>query len=231
MLIGDGAAADAKRRLIERAGARIIGEAEAGARFAFVAGIDPPEPVHARLKARDLLVNVADRPELCDFTIPAIVDRDPVIVAVGTGGASAGLAAVLRQRLEALLPASLGRVAVALKHARLKAGKDGWRERLGVLLAPGGPLDPMVDHPEPAVALDGSPAQAGRRECVTITSSDPDELTLRAARLLAQAERIYHAPDMPAAILDRARADAQRIVGSPPALLPPGLSLELIWTA
>ena len=47
----------------------------------------PTHALAAELKARGLLVNVVDRPEICDFTTPAIVDRTPVLVAVGTGGA------------------------------------------------------------------------------------------------------------------------------------------------
>ena len=46
---------------------------------------------------------------------------------------------------------------------------------------------------------------------VLLRSRDPDDLTLREARALAQADRLFHAPDVPAAILDRARADAARI--------------------
>ena len=95
----------------------MVGEDDRDARLAFVA-LDEPEAAAARLKARGVLVNVIDRPELCDFTVPSVLDRDPVLVAVGTGGASAGLAKQLRLRLEALLPADLGKLAEALHAAR-----------------------------------------------------------------------------------------------------------------
>ncbi|MET0270170.1 MAG: NAD(P)-dependent oxidoreductase, partial [Sphingomonas sp.] len=106
ILLGEGEVAAAKRRLLERAGARLVGEAEQAA-LAIVAIEDEAaaQAAVARLKARGILVNAVDRPALCEFTLPAIVDRDPVLIAIGTGGASAGLAAGLRQRLEGLLPA------------------------------------------------------------------------------------------------------------------------------
>ena len=71
-----------------------------------------------RARGAGLLVNVVDKPALCDFTTPSIIDRAPVIVAVGTGGASAGLAKALRLRLERLLPQGLGALAEALYAAR-----------------------------------------------------------------------------------------------------------------
>jgi uroporphyrin-III C-methyltransferase/precorrin-2 dehydrogenase/sirohydrochlorin ferrochelatase len=119
ILIGEGDAADAKRRLLERAGAVVVDEAALAA-LAIVAVEDnvEAEAAVARLKARGILVNAVDRVALCDFTLPAIVDRDPVLIAIGTGGASAGLAKALRQRLEAMLPASLGALALALLEAR-----------------------------------------------------------------------------------------------------------------
>jgi uroporphyrin-III C-methyltransferase / precorrin-2 dehydrogenase / sirohydrochlorin ferrochelatase len=117
ILIGEGEGADAKRRLLERACARIVGEGDAEARLAIVV-LPEPEAAVARLQARGVLVNAVDRPDLCDFTLPAIVDRHPVLIAIGTGGASAGLAAALRQRLETMLPVSLGNLASALGKAR-----------------------------------------------------------------------------------------------------------------
>src|SRR5690606_40225352 len=99
ILIGTGEMADAKRRLYERAGAVITDEEQADAALAVVAlehdDDDEAEDASKRLKKRNILVNVVDRPELCDFTTPAIVDRDPVLIAIGTGGASAGLAKAL----------------------------------------------------------------------------------------------------------------------------------------
>ena len=68
-----------------------------------IVAADEPDAIVARLKERGILVNAVDRADLCDFTLPAIVDRDPVLVAIGTGGASAGLAKALRQRLELML--------------------------------------------------------------------------------------------------------------------------------
>ena len=232
ILIGEGPAADAKARLLERAGARIVGEDEAQAKLAIVANGD--EAAVARLKARGLLVNAVDRPDLCDFTLPAIIDRDPVLIAIGTGGASAGLAAALRQRLEPLLPAGLGKVAEALHAARdtLRArfpDMDVRRRTIGALLAAGGPLDPLAEHDNPADAIAQAQAAPGRVERLGLSSADPELLTLRDARLLGLADRLYIEGEVPQPILDRARADALRIGGAPPRVPAPGLSLHLIW--
>ncbi|MBC9034463.1 siroheme synthase [Sphingomonas sp. JC676] len=215
ILIGKGEAAEAKRRLLERAGAMIVGE-EAEAALAIVA-LDEPEETVARLRARGVLVNAADRPDLCDFTLPAIIDRDPVVVAVGTGGASAGFAAALRQRLETVLPQGLGPLALDLEShkAALRARWPDPAERrrmLGVGLA--GPLDPLAERRTGEVgdwiASSGdAPPQALVH--LLLPSPDPDDLTLRQARLLAQADRVFHLGDVPEAILNRARADAPRI--------------------
>lgn len=221
VLVGEGPMADAKRRLIERAGARCCGEAEAHhARLAFVALAEPREAEAAarRLRARGLLVNVADRPDLCDFTLPSILDRDPVLVAIGTGGASAGLAKQLRLRLERLLPASLGMLAAALRDAR-GAMRDRWpdaderRRAIDAALADSGPLDPLREYDEGAVAgWIAADVAIAPGTCVDIplTSDDPDDLTLRQARLLGEADTVLHDPGIAPAILARARADAVR---------------------
>lgn len=223
ILLGEGEAADAKRRLLERAGAVVAGE-EADARLAVVAIAREAEALAAvdRLKRRGMLVNAVDRPDLCDFTLPAIVDRAPVLVAVGTGGVSAGLAAALRQRLEALVPADLGGRARKLFAARegLRARfPDGAERRraLGAAMAAGGPLDPLGDGEGAERWLADPEAPAPAVAHIQLRSPDPDDLTLREARALANADRVHHRADVPAAVLARARADAERAPFDAPA--------------
>ena len=219
VVVGDGAMAAAKCRLIERAGGVCCTESEAGAvRLAFVAlenGVDAAAAA-ARLKARGLLVNVADRPELCDFTLPSILERGEVLVAVSTGGASAGLAKHLRLRLEGLLPASLGALAAALKGARA-AMRGRWpeakerRRAIDDALSERGVLDPFAPGNADRVAAwlaDSPRPEASQRVEITLVSGDPDDLTLGQARLLGMADVVIHDPEVPPAILARLRADA-----------------------
>lgn len=221
VVVGEGQMGEAKRRLVERAGGMPCSEAEAHlARLAFVALDDEreAEAVALRLKRRGLLVNVADRPELCDFTLPSILDREPVLVAVSTSGASAGLAKQLRLRLERLLPQSLGTLAQALSDAR-DAMRERWpdgaerRRAVDSALQEEGILDPF-DPQSPDRIADWLASAAGptapARYVFSLASGDPEDLTLRQARLLGEADMILHDADVPAAILARARADAAR---------------------
>ena len=243
----------------------MVGE-DAAASLAIVAIDDEDEALAAvaRLKARGILVNAVDRSALCDFTLPAIVDRAPVLIAIGTSGVSAGLAAALRQRLEALVPADLGNLALALQSAR-GALRTRWpdmaerRRALATAMGAGGLLDPFspthdVDawlaqstpgsppwkggagggsaadmrvDPQPTYPPPTPPSQGGEQVAIRLTSTDPDDLTLRQARALANADRVYHRADVPAAILDRARADAARLCAAMPGDPGSGLSVYI----
>lgn len=237
LLVGDGEAAVAKRRLIERAGGVCVAEGSDAITLAFVAVEDAVKAagIAARLKATGLLVNVVDQPALCDFTTPAIIDRDPVLIAIGTGGASAGLAKALRQRLEALLPQNLGSLATGLSAMR-DSIRQKWpdnvarRKAIDDALSEAGILDPLSDIDKPAIdhwlSRTDSKRPGGVVE-LSLTSAEPDDLTLRQARLLGQADHIFYGPDVPRAIVDRARADATRNEGAVPEPPPPGLVLSL----
>ncbi|QTD55262.1 precorrin-2 dehydrogenase/sirohydrochlorin ferrochelatase family protein [Parasphingorhabdus cellanae] len=220
ILLGSGEMADAKRRLYERAGAVLTDDEQAQAALAVVAIEDDDEAAAAvkRLKARGLLVNAVDRSALCDYTTPAIIDRDPVLIAIGTGGASAGLAKAIRQRLEQMLPARLGQLAKGLFTARGQI-KQRWpdgsdrRRAIDAALNPGGTLDPFADQDADAIDAWLNDPEAGNQTGVvevTLHSADPDDLTIKQARLLGQADAIYAEKNTPDAVLIRARADAER---------------------
>ena len=241
LILGDGEAADAKRKLVERSGAVVsdnIAEAKAtGARLAFVAVEDDNEAQElvAELRSEGWLVNSPDRPQLCDFTIPSILDRDPVLIAVGTGGASAGLAKHLRLRLERILPRKLGDLAKALYTAResLRARFPDGSERRRALddaLREGGVLDPFVEQGDGAVSewLDeaSQPTESEHAE-LQLVSDDPEDLTLRQARLLGEADTIVLADNIPDTILARARADAVYVSGEEAAQTRKGITLTI----
>jgi uroporphyrin-III C-methyltransferase/precorrin-2 dehydrogenase/sirohydrochlorin ferrochelatase len=220
IVVGEGEAAAAKRRLIERAGGIPAGES-ADARLAFVACEEraEAETAAARLRERGILVNVADRPELCDFTLPSLLERGPVVIAVSTGGASAGLAKAIRLRLERLLPASLGPLAEALAAARERM-RARWpdagqrRRALDAALDEGGALDPFQETAPDALPMwldsNADPHTSSQVEIV-LRSDDPDDLTLREARWLGVADVVVAERGVPPAIFARARADAARL--------------------
>lgn len=233
IVVGTGPAAEAKRRLVERAGGIVADEGDQAARLAFVA-LDEPEYTVGALRNRGVLVNTVDRPDLCDFTVPSVLDRDPLLVAVGSDGVSAGLAKHVRLRLEGLLPAGLGKLANAL-HALRPALRERWRDpgarrrALDDALSAGGPLDPLSEAPDTRVAgwMAGAPEPAPRRATILLGSDDPDDLTLRQARLLGAADVVVFDARVADAILARARADAVRVPGPAVDPLPSGLVIEL----
>lgn len=175
-------------------------------------------------RARCIPVNVVDQPALCSFTMPSIIDRSPIMVAVSSGGASPVLARLLRARLETLIPASYGRLGALVQkfRDRVKARFKTIDERRtfweNVLQ---GPIAEMMysGREQAAHAALEQAVQSGlgvtpeRGEVALIGAGpgDPDLLTFRALRLLQQADVIVYDRLVSKEILDLARRDAQRI--------------------
>jgi uroporphyrin-III C-methyltransferase/precorrin-2 dehydrogenase/sirohydrochlorin ferrochelatase len=189
------------------------------------AGREIDERVAARARALNVPVNVVDRPDLSTFIFPAVVDRGDVVVAIGTGGASPVLARRLRERIEAMLPARIGALAVLTNRYREKVAVLRARgisaRRFWEWVIDGGIatrfLTGRVQDAEQALARaienpDASFAeQAGVVHLVGAGPGDPDLLTLRALHVLQSADVIFYDDLVGANILDRARRDADRI--------------------
>jgi uroporphyrin-III C-methyltransferase/precorrin-2 dehydrogenase/sirohydrochlorin ferrochelatase len=180
--------------------------------------------IHLLASDANLPVNVVDCPELCSFIVPSVVDRSPVVVAISSGGAAPVLARLLRARLEALLPHTLGRLARAAagfrKQVKQRLRDAGARRRfwenvfadsMTERLASAG--DAERQHAL-ATTLDAVATGAAPRGMVYLVGAGPgapDLLTLRALRLMQQADVVLHDKLVPAAILDLVRRDAERI--------------------
>lgn len=92
----------------------------AGAAIVFAASDDPKLDlaVAAAAKAQGIPVNVVDAPRASSFIVPAIVERDPVVVAIGTEGAAPILAREIKSTIEAWLPARIGQIAQRVRALR-----------------------------------------------------------------------------------------------------------------
>lgn len=232
-IAGDGDAAEAKARLFEGSPARLLRlsgavaldpAAYAGAALAFVAGGDDAfqRGACAAARAAGTPVNVVDRPELCDFTTPAVIDRGEVVAAIGSGGAAPLLVSMLRTDIEASVPEGAGRVA-----ALLRTLQDEVRAALPDLAARRGFLRAALAGPAAAAAMAGDmdtaqrllretlAAYGGGRPRGRVSILDHvgpiDLISLRAARRLAQADVLALGDGGLGEIAALARRDARRL--------------------
>jgi uroporphyrin-III C-methyltransferase/precorrin-2 dehydrogenase/sirohydrochlorin ferrochelatase len=174
--------------------------------------------------AQNIFVNVVDSPELCSFTMPSIIDRSPIMVAVSSGGASPVLARLLRARLETLIPASYGRLAALVKtfretvKQRFKTSVE--RRRFWENILQGPIAEMMFSGQEKQARLslekaidEGSERISSEGEVYLVGAGpgDPDLVTFRALRLLQQADVIVYDRLVSKEILELARRDAEQI--------------------
>lgn len=232
VIAGSGEGADNKARLFEGSPATIIRLDDHAAFLpgsyvgAVLAFVSSPDEVFVQAaanaaRAARVLVNVVDRPALCDFNTPAVIDRGQVVAAVGTGGAAPVLATLLRNDIETQVPEGAGRVA-----AMLSRFQDEVRKALPVLHERRSFLRDAATGDAAQAAMAGDMETAGKllREALAGGVSAPragrvrfisgrgpvDLLTLRAVRALGAADVLVADPGTDPQVLALARRDVER---------------------
>jgi len=193
-----------------------------------IAATDDPSlnrEIYRLAGAKNIPVNAVDDPEHCSFVMPAIVDRSPLMVAISSGGKAPVLARHLRAKLEALLPASLGRLAGLAGRWRLEVKRRlaslSQRRRFWEAVLTGGVASRMSAGREEeserllAQELDrfamGQPTPRGEVYLVGAGPGDPELLTMKALRLLQQADVVLYDRLVSPEVLDLSRRDADKI--------------------
>lgn len=198
------------------------------ATIAFSAEDDLHEVVSAAARARGIPVNAVDDAALSTFITPSIVDRDPVVVAIGTEGTAPVLGMGLRGKIEALLPQALGKLATAASglrdHVAERVPQGNRRRSFWQRYFFGSIRDSFLagdaktySNELEAALIDDSSPSVGRVSLVGAGPGDPELLTLKAQRKLLEADVIVHDRLIGPGILELARRDAVRIpVGKKP---------------
>jgi uroporphyrin-III C-methyltransferase/precorrin-2 dehydrogenase/sirohydrochlorin ferrochelatase len=171
---------------------------------------------------KNIPVNVVDTPSLCNFIIPSILDRSPLMVAFSTGGSSPVLARMLRGKLETLVPQAYGRLAnfcgrfrdaVKARFTNSNQRRIFWEDVLEGAIA-----EKVLAGDEAAaetilleILANQKITQTGEVYLVGGGPGDPDLLTFRALRLMQKADVVVYDNLVSKPVLDMARLDAQRI--------------------
>lgn len=232
LLVGNGDSAQRKRFLLERAGADIVSVSESAfdesllqdAALVIVASDDAvlAASISASAKSKNIPINVVDKPALCTFIFPAIVERGAVTVAVSSNGTAPVLTRLLRARIEALLPSSLGELAQQVGSFRQKVSQkisdakqrlrfwDGLLQRYLISTSSGELSQQAADFDEQLEQFLRNGEVRGRVAIVGSGTGDPDLLTFKALRVLQACDSVLFDADVNHSITQLARRDAQQ---------------------
>ena len=176
--------------------------------------------------AAGVLVNISDNTEYCNFIMPAIVDRSPLLIAISSGGTSPLLVRMLKARFETTIPAAYGRLAefagsyrdkIKVLIPNLTRRRRFWERMVS------GPVaehlfssqeeqaERLMDKLLEEAAVAGDRPPDGEVYLVGTGPGDPDLLTFRALRLMQQADVVLYDRLIGDGILNLVRRDAERI--------------------
>ena len=173
-------------------------------------------------QARNILVNVVDSPALCNFILPSIVDRSPLVVAISSGGSSPVLARYVRSLIETAIPMAFGRFAALIGKFRpavkqklpdIDQRRDFWE---GVIESPVGELmlagkETQAEQRLAEMIEDSAALSRAEVYLVGAGPGDPDLLTFKALRLMQKADVVLYDRLVADEIVALTRADAERV--------------------
>ncbi|WP_318408946.1 siroheme synthase CysG [Photobacterium leiognathi] len=176
--------------------------------------------VYQSANQRQVLVNVVDDTQRCSFIVPSIVDRSPIIIAISSSGQAPVLARLLREKLEALLPQHLGRMATIAGNFRQRlsqtvssfsARRYFWEQafngRFGDLVAAGREQEAEQE----LVVLTHQATPQGQVALIGAGPGDAGLLTLRALQLMQQADVVLYDYLVSDEVMDLVRRDAELV--------------------
>lgn len=179
--------------------------------------------VSAAAKARNIPVNVVDAPDLCTFTMGSIVERSPVVIAISSEGNAPVLARYIRTRIEAMLPATYGRIAAIAgefrEQVKVKFATTQLRRRFWENVLQGPVVERVLSGQEQAARellqniLSDTDASASQGEVFLVGGGpgDPDLLTFRALRLMQQCDVCVYDKLVSPEVMGLVRRDAELI--------------------
>jgi uroporphyrin-III C-methyltransferase/precorrin-2 dehydrogenase/sirohydrochlorin ferrochelatase len=195
-----------------------------------VFGCSPDDAINLKLyelaTEAGILVNVSDKTEYCNFIMPAVVDRTPLLIAISSGGTSPLLVRMLKARFETTIPAAYGRLADFAGSYRDKIKRlipNLTRRRRFWETMISGPVaehlfssqveqaETLMDSLLEEAAVVGDQPPGGEVYLVGTGPGDPDLLTFRALRLMQQADVVLYDRLIGDGILNLVRRDAERI--------------------
>lgn len=175
------------------------------------------QQISGQAKAQGIPVNVVDAPDLCTVTFPAIIDRSPLVMSVGSAGTSPVLTRTVREWIEALIPERFTTLARYMESRRSKL-----KEQLPDVETRRRHTEAFMNSPGFEAAMAGRDTEAdqhlfqepeaalGEVYLVGAGPGDPDLLTLRALQLMQRADVVLYDNLVSDRVLDRARRDARR---------------------
>lgn len=251
LLVGGGDVALRKARLLKRAGAIltvvshqvdedlkallvdpddqiIIGEYHSGLladKVLVIAATDDSvlhERIHYDASELNIPINVVDTPSLCTFVFPAIVDRSPIVIGIGSGGESPVLVRMLRAKLETIIPQSYSKLGslvgrfrddVKRRFSSVNSRRKFWEQTLEGEVAEkvfAGRIEEAEKLLKASLEREEE-SQQGEVYLVGAGPGDPELLTFKALRLMQKADVVFYDNLVSAEVLDLCRRDADLV--------------------